>query len=122
MGDRARFDDQGLTETGLSSSISNLFVSAVILTDKQSACNITSTLTECDSASTRHEKMAVAEWIGNKQKAIQKALLEESLFAENIFPEESVFYVCASQEVFPYLHFLCTIHHAIHTTDHSCVS
>lgn len=87
MGDRARFDDQGLTETGLSSSISNLFVSAVILTDKQSACNITSTLTECDSASTRHEKMALAEWIGNKQKAIQKALLEESLFAENIFPK-----------------------------------
>lgn len=40
MGDRGRFDDQGLTETGLSSSISNLFVSAAILTDKQSACNI----------------------------------------------------------------------------------
>lgn len=56
MGNRHRFDDWGLTETGLSSSISNLFVSAVILTDKQSACNITSTLTECDSASARHEK------------------------------------------------------------------
>lgn len=53
MGDGDRFDDWGLTETGLSSSISNLFVSAAILTDKQSACNITSTLTECDSASTR---------------------------------------------------------------------
>lgn len=40
MGDRGRFDDQGLTGTGLSSSSSsNLFVSAVILTDKQSACN-----------------------------------------------------------------------------------
>lgn len=59
MGDRDRFDDRGLTETGLSSSISNLFVSAVILTDKQSACNITSTLTGCDSASTRHEKIVL---------------------------------------------------------------
>lgn len=76
MVDRDRFDDRGLTETGLSSSISNLFVSAVILTDKQSACNITSTLTECDSASTRHGKMALSKWIGNKQKSIQKALLK----------------------------------------------
>lgn len=59
MGDRDRFDDRGLTETGLSSSISNLFVSAVILTDKQSACNITSTPTGCDSASTRHEKIVL---------------------------------------------------------------
>ena len=76
MGDRDRFDDRGLTETGLSSSISNLFVSAVILTDKQSACNITSALTECDSASTRHEKMAFSEWIGNKQKSIQKGTVQ----------------------------------------------
>lgn len=68
MVDRDRFDDGGLTETGLSSGISNLFVSAVILTDKQSACNITSTLTECDSASTRHEKMAFLQWIGKKEK------------------------------------------------------
>ena len=85
MGDRDRFDDRGLTETGLSSSISNLFVCAVILTDKQSACNITSTLTECDSASTRHEKMALSEWIGNKQKSIQEPLLKETLFAETVF-------------------------------------
>ncbi len=90
MEDRDRFDDQGLTETGLSSSISNLFVSAVILTDKQSACNITSTLTECDSASTRHEKMALSEWIGNKQKSIQKAQLKETLYAETIFPKKTL--------------------------------
>lgn len=66
MGDRDRFDDRGLTETGLSSSISNLFVSAVILTDKQSACNTTSALTECDSASTRHERMVRSEWVGTR--------------------------------------------------------
>lgn len=35
-----------------------LFVSAMILTDKQSASNLTSTLTECDSVWTRIEKMA----------------------------------------------------------------
>lgn len=79
MVERDRFDDRGLTEIGLSSSISNLFVSAVILTDKQSACNITSTLTECDSASTRHRKMALSKWIGNKQKSIQKAPLKETI-------------------------------------------
>lgn len=54
MGNGDRLDDRGLTERRLSSSISNRFVSAVILTDKQSARNITSTLTECDSASARH--------------------------------------------------------------------
>lgn len=70
MGDRDRFDDQGPTETGLSSSISNLFVSAVILTDKQSACNITSTLTECDSASSWHETMALSEGIRNEKESI----------------------------------------------------
>lgn len=94
MGDRDRFDDQGLTETGLSSSISNLFVSAVILTDKQSACNITSTLTESDSASTRHEKMALSEWIGNKQKSIQKTLLKKTRFSETIFLEKPVNLCC----------------------------
>lgn len=41
MADRGKFDDRGLTETGSSSSISNLFVSATILTDKQSVCNNT---------------------------------------------------------------------------------
>lgn len=82
MGDRDRFDHQGLSETGLSSSISNLFVSAVILTDKQSACNITLTLTECDSASTRHEKMAPSEWIRNENKSIQQAQPTKTLFAE----------------------------------------
>lgn len=63
-----RFDDQGLTETGLRSSISNLFVSAEILTDKQSACNITSTLTEWDAASTRHEKMAFCGGLETSRK------------------------------------------------------
>lgn len=58
--DRDRSDDRGLTDAGLGSSISNLFVSAVILTDKQSACNLTSPLTECDSVSTRGEKMALS--------------------------------------------------------------
>ena len=71
-GDRDRFDDRGLTETGLSSSISNLFVSAGILTDKQSACDITWTLTEWDSAATRHGTMALSEWIGDKQIAIRE--------------------------------------------------
>ncbi len=120
MGDRDRFDDQGLTETGLSSSISNLFVSAVILTDKQSACNITSTLTECDSAPTRHEKMALSEWIGNKQKSIPKALLRETLSAVTTFRKiwEVMFFCLQSQKLFPYLHVPPAIYHAIYTTDH----
>lgn len=84
MGDRDIFDDRSLTETGLSSSISNLFVSAVILTDKQSARNITSTLTECDSASTRHEKMVLSEWIGKKRKSIQRPQLKETICSEHI--------------------------------------
>lgn len=66
MADRGKFDDRGLTETGSSSSISNLFVSATILTDKQSVCNNTWNLTERDSASIWHEDMALSAWIGNK--------------------------------------------------------
>lgn len=42
---RGRFDNRGLNDTSLRGSISNLFESASILTDKQSACNLTSTLT-----------------------------------------------------------------------------
>lgn len=59
MGDRDRFDDRVLTETGRSSSLSNLFVSAVILTDKQSAGNACPAVTGSDSASTRHERMVL---------------------------------------------------------------
>lgn len=54
--------------------------------------------------------MALSEWIGNKQKSIQKAVLKKTLFSESVFLKNLKIYVffplhaCASQEVFPYLY------------------